>query len=33
VDGEKKYVRHLKFIKGDRTITRKLVYDYVGPVP
>jgi len=30
---EKRYVRHLKFQKDDVLLLRKLVYDYVGPVP
>ncbi|KAA8894267.1 hypothetical protein FN846DRAFT_431467 [Sphaerosporella brunnea] len=34
IDDEKKYVRHLKFTKGsDKVLTKKLVYDYIGPAP
>jgi len=34
VNGEKRYVRHVKFEKdGVKTLTRKLIYNYIGPVP
>jgi hypothetical protein len=36
INGEKRYVRHVRFEKkgnNAKVITRKLVYDYLGPIP
>ncbi|CCX30157.1 hypothetical protein FPQ18DRAFT_315313 [Pyronema domesticum] len=36
INGEKRYVRHVRFEKkgnNAKVITRKLVYDYIGPIP
>ncbi|KIJ23590.1 hypothetical protein M422DRAFT_217487 [Sphaerobolus stellatus SS14] len=31
INGEKRYVRHLRFTSGSTLIEAKLIYDYVGP--
>lgn len=33
VKGEKRYTRHLRFQLDDVVLLKKMVYDYVGPVP